>query len=159
MISTELIRRYPFFAGLNLYQNGVLAMAAEEYSVDAGHRFFNPDEELTKFYFLLEGKVDINVLPVGENMYASNPSKDGVPVISVGVGEMFGWSALIPPHKSTATVKSSTPCRVIEFDCEKLWPFFEEDSRFAYLMSMKAAQTIRERLRNMHIESLAFIPE
>jgi hypothetical protein len=37
MVSPELIRRYPFFAGLDYDQLVKLAKVAQEYKVEAGH--------------------------------------------------------------------------------------------------------------------------
>ena len=68
---------------------------------------------------------------------------------------MFGWSALVPPHTSTANAKAMTSCRVAVFDMEELRPILEVDCRFAYLMLLKAAQIVRGRLRDRRIESLA----
>ena len=91
------------------------------------------------------------------NQLYNNFTTRDITVCSVRAGEMFGWSALVPPHESTAGAIAATDSRVLAFDCEKLRPCFGEDYRFAYLMTLKAAQTIRERLRCMHMESLAFL--
>jgi len=162
MISQELLRFHQFFSDFEDYQLKILTHAAKMISVDAGHYFFHEREKLDKFYFLLDGKADILVeVPTriiendlgwdNKNLYI-----DEVPVASVDKGEMFAWSALIPPHKSTAAAKSRTECIVIEFDCNELRTSFEKDSRFAYLITQKAAQTIRERLRCLRTESLAY---
>jgi CRP-like cAMP-binding protein len=68
---------------------------------------------------------------------------------------VFGWSALIPSHEATAGAQALTPCRTIALDCEKLQPIFEEDRNLAYLMTLKAAQIVRGRLRDIRIETLA----
>ena len=78
-----------------------------------------------------------------------------VTVSTVRPGNIFGWSALVPPHKSTAGAKAQTPCRVVFFDCEELRPLCDQDHEFGHLMAQKAAQVIRERLRDMRMESLA----
>ena len=165
MISPQLIQRYPFFVDFSLEQIDTLAKAAEDIYVEVGHFFFPEGEDLKKFYFVVEGKVSV-VIGVPDRtkeqkfvdqLYNNFAPKD-LTVCSIGVGEMFGWSALIPPHKSTAGATAATDSRVLAFDCDKLRLGFEDDPQFAYLMTMKAAQTIRERLRCMQIESLAFVP-
>jgi CRP-like cAMP-binding protein len=80
---------------------------------------------------------------------------EAVTVINIGPGEVFGWSALVPPHTATSSSKALTSSRVMAFDCLKLRQSFEEDSEFGYLMVQKAAQVIRSRLRAMRTESLA----
>jgi hypothetical protein len=43
----------------------------------------------------------------------------------------------------------------VAFDAVKLLKLFEEKPDFGYLMSVKAGQLIRNRLRDLRIESLA----
>jgi CRP-like cAMP-binding protein len=151
MVSPELLRRYPFFAGLKMEHIAALAHVADEMVVEAGYYFFHEDEELDHFYFLLEGAVAIVI---------ELPQQDREIVIStVGPGEVFAWSGLVPPHNATASGKAMTPCRVIAFDCRELRKRFEEDCEFGYLMMQKAAQVIRQRLRDTRIQSLAYFAE
>ena len=70
-------------------------------------------------------------------------------------GEVFGWSALISPHQATSSVKATTPCRVVAFDCRELRKTFKDDCEFGFLMIEKVAQIVRDRLRDMRVESLA----
>jgi hypothetical protein len=45
------------------------------------------------------------------------------------------------------------------FECEELRQVFEDDCPFGLVMMQKAAQVIRERLRDMRIQSLADLIE
>ena len=162
MISPELIRRYPFFAGLNHDYVGTLAKLADEASVEPGHCFFGEGDEVNKLYLVLEGAVAIVIaVPDRERKQSLSRQLTGklitkdITVSTVGSGGVFAWSALIPPHKATASAKALTPCRVLALDCEKLRPIFDEDRNLAYLMTLKAAQIVRERLHDTRIETLA----
>ncbi len=75
---------------------------------------------------------------------------------SIGPGEVFAWSALIPPHTATATVKSMSGARLVSIDCRILLDVFESDTRFGYIMLTKAAQVTRDRVASMNIETLAY---
>ena len=61
MVSPELIRRYPLFAGLSMEEITILAQAAQEMTVEADHYFFHEGDELDRFYMVIEGKVGIIV--------------------------------------------------------------------------------------------------
>ncbi|HIC89596.1 MAG TPA: Crp/Fnr family transcriptional regulator [Anaerolineae bacterium] len=151
MVSPELLRRYPFFAGLDMDQITILARSADEVTVETGHYFFHEGEELSSFYIILEGAVAI---------VFELPQHDREIVIStLGPGDVFAWSGLVPPHSSTASGKALTWCRVLSFDCREIRKSFEEDWHFGYLMMEKAAQVIRGRLRDLRIESLAYLAE
>ena len=39
---------------------------------------------------------------------------------AVGPGGTFAWSALVPPHKATASTKALSPCWLVSFDRKKL---------------------------------------
>jgi CRP-like cAMP-binding protein len=162
MISPELLRRYPFFAGLTPEHLVILANAAEEISVEAGHTFFKEDEKLDCFYLLVKGSVDISI-PVPDREAKQDVSGQllgelktkNVTISTVGTGDVFAWSALIPPYTATASGTALTNCQVVAFDAVKLLKLFEEKPDFGYLMSVKAGQLIRNRLRDLRIESLA----
>lgn len=166
MISPEHLRRYPFFAGLNTDQINTLAQVAEEQIVESEHFFFHEDEELSHFYIAIEGAVAIVFeLPerdvehtISDQFMRKLRTKDVV-ISTVGPGDVFGWSGLIPPYTATAGAKAVTPCRVIAFDQKEVMAIFAKDVKFGYLMTQKAAQVIRNRLRDFRIESLAFVAE
>ena len=162
MVSPELIRRYPIFAGLSFDQITILADLAEEMGVNADYYFFQEGEELDHFYIVVEGRVGIFAElpaqgvrePVSRQLTGNLVSEEFL-VSTIEPGEMFAWSALIPPHTATSSAKALAASNVLTFDCVKMRKIFQEDCRFAYLMAQKGAQRIRHRLRDMRIESLS----
>lgn len=166
MVSPELIRRYPFFAGLSQDQVKTLAKLAQETSAEAGHHFFHEGDELKHFYLVVKGAVAITMeLPeqgvehkLAEQFLRELKTRDIV-ISTLGTGDIFGWSGLVAPHKATASAQAVDNCLVLAFDCQSLFDVFEEDCRFGYLMIQKAAQVVGGRLRDMRIESLALTAE
>ena len=151
MVSPELIRRYPFFAGLSHDQVVTLAMAANEEEAGAGHFFLHEGDTVPYLYLVVEGAVSVVIeLP-------SHPQE--ISIAEVGSGEVFGWSALVPPHTAIASVKAAGSCRVVAIDCQKLLRVFEEDPRFGYIMMARAAQATRDRVAIINMETLAFLME
>lgn len=166
MVSPELIRRYPFFAGLEHTHIVELAKAAEELTFEADATIFAESASLGKFYLLLEGAVAI-VMEVPDRSVEQDVSgqltgqmvmKDVV-LSTVGTGSVFGWPGLVPPHSASAGAKAITSCKVVGFNAKALLAAFEDDPTFGYLMTQKAAGIIAERLRDMQIESLASLAE
>lgn len=166
MVSPELLRRYPFFAGLDHNQIVMLAKLAQVQTVDEGFYFFQEGDVLNKLYLLLEGAVAIvakvpdheTEQTVSDQLDGDVPTKE-VTISTVGTGNVFAWSALVPPFKSTASAKSITHCRTIVFDCEELRPTLEQDYGLGFIMIQNVARVIRERLRDKRIESLAYFSE
>jgi CRP-like cAMP-binding protein len=162
MVPLEMIRRYPFFAGFSHEQLVDLSTVAAEISVNAGHKFLSEGDRLTNFYLVQEGTVGITInipdLKIEQTLtrqITNNFITRDVTVSTVGEGEIFGWSALVPPNTSTANAKALTACRVLEFDYQALEPIFEEECCFGHLLTLKAARVIRDRLRDRRIENLA----
>jgi CRP-like cAMP-binding protein len=162
MISPELIRRYPFFSGLKHEQIVALANVASEFKAETDHYFFHEGEMLDNLYLLVEGAAAIVIEVPSQNIehtvseqLTGNMLTSDVVTSVVGPGDVFGWSALISPHKATSSVKATTPCRVVAFNCHELRKTFKDDCEFGYLMVEKTARIIRDRLRDMRVESLA----
>ena len=161
MISPEILRRYPFFSGFTFEQLDELAMAAEDTSVPAGHWFFHEGETLNQFFFLMEGSVTLTHEIPDHNVHQSitmqltgNLVTKPISIGTLGEQEMFGWSALIPPHNSTAGAQATSHCKTISFNTLQLQPALDANCGFSHLLTLKMAQVIRERLRMRRIESL-----
>jgi CRP-like cAMP-binding protein len=165
MISPQLMRRYPFFSGLTHDQIYNLSTRGNEASFAAGQTFFREGEKLDKLYFVIEGTINIVVSVTDQNerhgtadQILGTLTTEDITVSTIGPGDIFAWSAMIRPHIATAGAISATSCRVIAFNSEELFDMFQDDCTFGYLMLEKVAGVIRRRLRDMHIQSLAFIP-
>lgn len=162
MISPELLRRYPFFAGLSANQLTLLAQAADEKEVGAGEYLFHEGQPLEEMFLAVDGNVDIVLeLPaqdvqhkVSEQLLGEMETNDVV-VTTVGPGEIFAWSALLPPHKATASGKTTTLAHLVVFNGPILMQKFVEDPAFGFVMTQKVAGVMRERLQALRIESLA----
>lgn len=148
MVSPELIRRYPYFSGISMESIKLLANIAEEIESEQDQYFHHEGEEIDKVYILVEGEV---------SLITTLPQQDKEVVINtLGTDDVFGWTSLLPPYTAGASAKSITGCKLIEFDARELRTKFEEDYQFGYLMMIKIAQIIRERLDSIVIETLAY---
>jgi CRP/FNR family cyclic AMP-dependent transcriptional regulator len=164
MISPEVLRRFPFFSRLSIEQIQVLSKLAKEEKIELDQYFFREDETADNCYLLLEGAVAI-VFELPEravehklsDQFSRELKTRDVVISTIGPGDVFGWSGIVPPHKATAGAKSLTTCRVVAFDCKALVNELEKDYSFGFIMMQKAAQVISERLRDLRIESLAYV--
>ena len=166
MVSNELLRRFPFFAGLSHDHLNTLSKISDEVKTESDHYFFHENEKLNCVYLILEGSVGIvfrlpqrNVQHKISEQFARDLRSEDVIISTLGLGDVFGWSGIIPPFEATAGAKSLTPTKVIAIQGDELAKLFEDDCRFGYLMTQKAAQVIRDRLHSLRIETLAFVAE
>lgn len=149
MITPELISRYPFFTDLQLEDITVLAAAGEGNNVGTGEFIFHEGDELGYFYIVIEGAIGIILEGKG-------PKKSDTVISAIGPGHVFAWSALVSPHKATASAKALTPCWLIAFDCKKLLEEFQKNCSFGFRIMQKIVQISRDRLLDARIESLVF---
>lgn len=163
MVSAEILRRYPFFAGIDHERLAALARIGHDVRVEPGHWFFHENDDVDAFYLALEGAVAIIMeVPLRggpghkvAEQFMRDYETEEIVVSTVGSGDVFAWSGLIPPHAATAGAKAVTPCRVVAFPRAELADLIEADWSFGYSLVVKAAQVISQRLRDLRIESLA----
>lgn len=163
MISPEVLRRYPFFAGFDNDHIVKLAETANERTVEPEHVFFEDTGKVESFYLLLEGEVAIYMdLPdraASQSIYQQltrDLHTTRIVTATVNAGEVFGWSSLVPPHDSTASAKALSTCRVAQFDASRILNLMAQDCRFGFLMMQRVAALIRDRLRDSRLETLVY---
>jgi len=147
MISTELLRRYPFFSQLSDNQLVKLAIISQEMTFSGEETILEENQPAKFLYFLLEGDVAL--------YYTIEASSKEIPVSHINVGEPFGISALIEPHIYTATARSKNGSRVIRFDVEQLRQAFQEDSRLEILLLQRVAKAAMQRLHAARLQLAA----
>ena len=151
MVSPELIRRYKYFSTISMEQINMLASIAEEVEYEPGHYFHNEGDDLGKVYIIVEGEV---------SLVRSLPQQDKEVVINTLTTEdVFGWTSLLPPYTAGSGAKSVSKCKMIEFDSLQVREKFKADYEFGYLMMIKVAQIIRDRLDSIVMETLAYLAE
>ncbi len=159
MVSPELLRRYPFFAGLGNEQVASLARLADEVKVDQGGYLFYEGVLLDSLYLVLEGRVAITLSQpaVISRVIIPPPGArtHGVTGSMVGVGDIFAWSALVPPFKATSNARAASRCRVLTITSCELRQLFEIEPHFGYQVMVRVAQVARDRLQDLHYESLS----
>ena len=152
MISPELLRRFPFFAGFDDNQLKSLAMIAEKIDVPAHVAIFKEGTPATKFYILISGSVDLTIKSTEVNSPASSRE---FAVGEINPGEVFGINALLEPYKHGFTERAAQDCKLIEFDGLALRTLMEEDKDLAYQLMLQISRTLIDRLYSTRIQLAA----
>ena len=143
MISSELLRFYPFFGILNDQQQKTVAMLSEEISLADGAELFKKGENANFLYLLLDGTIDLYDITTSEN----DPTyyKEYL-VNEIHPGEILALAALIEPYILSLSAKASSPSRLIKIDAIELRKICETDLQFAYILTQQAAKLALKRL-------------
>jgi CRP-like cAMP-binding protein len=159
MITPEELQDIEFLRGLGAEHLHHIARMARLQEFDEGAVVFHQGQGSTFIYFVLRGKVG---LQVGEN------SGTPVEVSTVGPGELLGWSPVLGRHVMTATAHAVTRCRLAVLEARQVLDLCERDPRFAVAFLWQTALALSERLwdtrRNLaralrHQQAMATIPE
>ena len=154
MVSSELLRRYPFFGGLTDGQLRTLSVIADEKTFGSGSIIFEECGDADKIYLLIEGNVDLSYRSIDEMHAYTTPPKEFY-AGSINPGEVFSISALIEPYTNNATAKASEPSRVIMIDANELRKLLEQDLQLAYNLTRQTVIVMMDRLIALRVQLAA----
>jgi CRP/FNR family transcriptional regulator, cyclic AMP receptor protein len=143
MISPEVLRRYPYFAGIDDSSLKAVAMIADERTCAAGSRLFSEGDPADTMNIIARGEVNIQyVLGSGEHR-----------TVDVLVdGDILGWSALVEPHKYTAIGTASKETVLVMIDAKELRGLCSGTPLLGYRLMSQIAKLLAHRLEGARIQ-------
>ena len=79
------------------------------------------------------------------------------PISIIYSGQAFGWSALVPPYLSTATVVSLSKTRVIAIEQEALLSMMRANPSFGLTLMENVAGIVGSRLRTLEMQLVGLL--
>jgi len=139
MVTSDLLARWPFFAGLEERVLGALAARACQRHFAEGETIFRQGEPATMLYLLLDGWVDLTVDCDAQGMRREL-------LMTLTQGEVFGWSAVVEPYVYTASAQCATPVTALAFSSRDLLALFASDAQLCYILMNRICRVIAGRL-------------
>ena len=149
MISTEILRRNPFFALLTDDQLKAIAMIAEEKTYPKESLLVKENTPATKLILLLEGDVDLVYSGGGEGAISN------ALVGSIAPGEMLAVSSLIEPYIYISSARATLPAKGVEIDGAAVRALMQVDKLLGYALMRNVATAVLERLKYTQVELAA----
>jgi len=146
MISPEMLRRYPYFAGISDESLKQIAMIAEEKSVPADTVMFHENDPADVFYIIVAGEVNIQY-----RLGSGEPRT----VDTLTPGDLLIWSALVEPHRTTAVGTTTKDCKLISVDAAKLREICAADPMVGYRLVTQVARLLAHRLEKARVQLAA----
>jgi CRP-like cAMP-binding protein len=156
MISPEILRKYPLFAGVPpdcLKEVGILSeekkfktddcVFNESGMLKAGAHIYEEGEEAEHLLLLTDGQVDV--------IYTTY-SGDMIVVGSLVPGDVMGISALIPPYRLTASGIARSDGDLIKIEAEGLRKLCEEVPVLGYRLMSAIAKAAMDRLNETRVQ-------
>lgn len=106
---------------------------------------FREGEEADHIYLVLSGKVSLEICAPGVGCRR---------ILTVGPGEILGWSALLDESRMTATARTLEATQLVALDASDLRSSFERDPKFGYEFTRLAMHAIAKRLSATRMQLL-----
>lgn len=134
-----------FLQGLDGAQQDRIAELASPVAWDAGATIFREGDRDRVLYVVVEGRVAIEI---------AVPGQGRTTVLSVGPGEMFGWSSLFSEGGKTASARAVLPSKALALDAVRLRALCDTDSQLGYLVTRRILAVVSERLKATRLQLL-----
>lgn len=145
MDKLEVLKRSDLFRRLSDEQLKVINEMGAPKVFEAGTIICQQGRQEEYLYVIEEGLVAI-ILEIGPLSQRQ--------VQAVSNFETFGWSAMIPPHTGTATVKALEKTKVIAFKGHELYDLSVSKPEIGFETALAVARVVADRLRQAYIQLL-----
>ena len=134
-----------FTQGLGPGQLDQIAQIATSVQWDAGTTVFREGDRDSFLYVVEEGRVAIEI---------AVPGRGRVVILTVGPGEVFGWSSMFRERPKTASARTIEPARAFALDASRLRELCDADPQLGYLLTRRILEVVSERLKATRMQLL-----
>lgn len=125
------LKEVAFFDGFTDDELRRVAELAEEVDAEVGAELTDQGRPGQEAYVILEGRAGVHI--------------NGVQKAEVGPGEIIGEMALIDHHPRVATVRATTPLRLLAFDATRFRRLLDEMPKAQTRIMEKLVERLRQR--------------
>ncbi len=137
---TEMLKKFRLFGELTENERIQIAKICNERIYEEGSVIFTMGGFAKDVYLLKSGKVNIQIeFKIYENEVKTT-------VYTVEKGEIFGWSALVPPHRLTASARCEKKSEVITINGKEFLELLEREKNMGYVVMKHLCGVISSRL-------------
>ena len=138
-VTAATLAAHPFFHDISTDHLAVLARAASDITFPAGHRFFADGGHAICFWLVQSGQVTVDI---------DVPGQGPVPIDTIGMGELVGWSWLFPPFLWAFGAVAASPVETFEFDARMVRAWCDCDPALSYEVTRRVAEVLTRRMKS-----------
>lgn len=118
---------------------------AKHISFKRGDYIIQENEEGDDFYWILNGRVDIEITPAhgGQTKLKLNTLQDG---------DLLGEMVLLGKNRRTASARAVSDCELVAWDCAECFKVFNENSHLGFRLMNNFAQILANRIHEMNLK-------
>jgi CRP-like cAMP-binding protein len=134
-----------FTAGFERSQTDRLAELATPAQWNAGEIIFKEGDAGSPLYLVEEGLVAIELVV---------PGRGSITILTVGPGDVFGWSSLFYQRPKNNGARAVVPTRALALDAARLRALCDGDPAFGYAVTRRILQVVSQRLKATRMQLL-----
>jgi CRP/FNR family cyclic AMP-dependent transcriptional regulator len=141
----EAAAEAPFLGGLTVGERRRLADLARPLAVEPGTVLLREGSETTELGIVRTGRVALRL---------TVPMRGIHTILTVEPGDVFGWSALVPPFRSTSTAVATEPTTGVVFPARALREALDRDEELAAALYPRILRSVARRLEATRLQLL-----
>jgi CRP/FNR family transcriptional regulator, cyclic AMP receptor protein len=122
-----------------------LASVAQVVEFSDGSVIFRQGDTASTMYLVVEGNVSLEICAPGVGCKR---------ILTVGRGELLGWSPVLEQSRLTATARTLSGVQAIAFSGPQIIAICEQNPRFGYWFMKRAAMALAKRLNATRLQLL-----
>jgi CRP-like cAMP-binding protein len=134
----EALNRLEFTSGLDPKQLEKIASISTYVTFSEGATIFHENDASDLVYLIVEGEVSLTTKVPGHGQ---------VDILTIGPGQLLGWSSLFTPKRKTAGANTKSPTKAIAINALKLIELSKENTDLGFQIMWQVADVISGRLR------------
>ena len=134
---------HPFLTDLPAPHMETVLGCVSNVRFEAGSVVFREGEEANHFYLIREGKVALQI---------HSPRRGPLTILTLGNGEILGWSWLFPPYHWKFSAQAIQPTRAFAVDGRCLREKAEGDQTLGYELLKRFSHVVEQRLEAMRLQ-------
>jgi len=141
----ETLRQLQFLRGFPDDLVDELASIARMVEFQTGSIIFRQGEVTSMLHLVVAGDVSLEICAPGVGCKK---------ILTIGPGELLGWSPVLGQDRMTATARSVSTVRAIELNGSEVLAICERNPRFGYQFMRRAALALAKRLSATRLQLL-----
>ena len=141
----EVLRETPLTAGLGHPERRRLAQLCQVRRAEPGDVLLREGNQTTHLGIVRSGRIGLRL---------QVPGRGSTTVLTVEAGDVFGWSAVVPPYRATSTAIAIEPSEVLICEARALRDALDEDEDLAAALYPRILQAVARRLEATRLQLL-----
>ena len=137
MVSVKRLKETELLCDLTTAELEAISQIFEVRTYEAGDTIFKEGDESTEIFIVDEGQVEYVIEPIPDQPLI---------VDTMTKNQLFGWSAMVPPHRRTATIKATKKTRVFVARASDLRRIYQANPHIYDEIMEKIVRIVDDRL-------------